>query len=255
MDAYLAAGSRLPLETSEIAENEARHSFGGLYIEMPSLSWFIAESNIISANLAITESGGLHIRGTSPSQYYLNANKIVNNQAGMADGLSIWDQTHDLWGYTENNVIAGNQGDGVYLRTADFRSLNDTIADNTGYGIMMTGTVTATAWLSNTIIWGHAPGAFNSAIPAIQTMEATFSDIQGNSVWPGTGNIGLDPLFVGGGDYHLQELSPAIDKVEPALAADYDHDGVTRPVGPTSDMGAYEWFQTTLYIYLPLVAR
>ena len=53
---------------------------------------------------------------------------------------------------------------------------------------------------------------------------------------------GAESLFVGGGSYKLQAASPAIDKVDPALAADDDHDGIARPVGPKSDMGAYEWF-------------
>jgi hypothetical protein len=78
-------------------------------------------------------------------------------------------------------------------------------------------------------------------------MVATYSDIQGNDLWPGVGNLNQDPLFVDAlnGDYHLMTNSPAIDQVNPLQAPAIDHDGIPRPVPDPgkADMGAYEWFQ------------
>ena len=58
--------------------------------------------------------------------------------------------------------------------------------------------------------------------------------------WPGTGNIDEDPLFVGGGDYHLTASSPCIDTGTDAGVIE-DMDCETRPYGPGFDMGADEY--------------
>ena len=56
----------------------------------------------------------------------------------------------------------------------------------------------------------------------------------------------FDPQFVGGGDYHLQPSSLAIDAGEGAMANDHDLDGRLRPFdgdglgGAQPDLGAYE---------------
>jgi hypothetical protein len=56
-----------------------------------------------------------------------------------------------------------------------------------------------------------------------------------NDVW------GLDPLFVGGGDYHLKAASPCVDTGKD-LGSDVrrDYDGKRRPRGSGYDIGAYE---------------
>ena len=47
-----------------------------------------------------------------------------------------------------------------------------------------------------------------------------------------------DPLFVGGGDYHIKTGSPAIDQANAAYAPGNDIDGDSRPQGSADDMGA-----------------
>ncbi|MFC1888963.1 choice-of-anchor Q domain-containing protein, partial [Thermodesulfobacteriota bacterium] len=53
-------------------------------------------------------------------------------------------------------------------------------------------------------------------------------------------NINQDPLFLGGGDYHLLAGSPCIDAGADAGVYD-DLDGLARPQGAGFDMGAYEY--------------
>jgi hypothetical protein len=58
--------------------------------------------------------------------------------------------------------------------------------------------------------------------------------------------IHADPLFVnwrvaGGGDYHLQSGSPAIDAGTSWGAPPDDFDGLRRPQGKSVDVGAYEY--------------
>ena len=57
---------------------------------------------------------------------------------------------------------------------------------------------------------------------------------------PGRGNINVDPLFVGEGDYHLARGSPAIDAGRRLVAPATDIEGNARPCGQRFDMGAYE---------------
>jgi hypothetical protein len=229
-----------------IAGNEAQGNFGGFSGEAYGGSRLVLVHNAIRANTAVTESGGVYIYGEEDSQYFLRRNQIVDNRAGSKDGLWLenGDAAEPLWGVSENNLIAGNQGIGVTLQDVDFWSTSDTIADNVDYGVMMTGTVTSTAYVSNSVVWGHTASFARSSVVTYTdrfTMAATYSDIEGG--WAGIGNIDQDPLFVGGGDYHLQQASPAVDAAETAAAPAVDLDGVPRPVpaGGDADMGAYEW--------------
>lgn len=238
----------LTMIDNTIEGNAAQDSYGGVAIELYDASRVVMEHNLIGGNTAITESGGVAIYGADDSQYFLRRNQILDNRAGSKDGLWLenGDATEPLWGVSENNLIAGNQGSGVTLQDVDFWSTNDTIADNVDYGLMMTGTVTSTAYVSNSVVWGHAASFARSSVVTYTdrfTMAVTYPDVEGG--WPGTGNIDEDPLFVGGGDYHLQAGSPAVDAAETAAAPSVDLDGVPRPIpaGGDADMGGYEWFR------------
>ena len=58
----------------------------------------------------------------------------------------------------------------------------------------------------------------------------------------GTGTIVADPQFVDAlnGDFHIQSASPAVDAADDA-PDDLDLDGVSRPQGAHSDIGAFEF--------------
>ena len=239
-------GGLLTMIDNTIAENEAQHSFGGLHAEMANGARLVMEHNTIRANTAITEGGGIYVYGEDDDQALLRRNQIVDNNAPAKAGMWLknGDDVGPLWTVSENNLIAGNQNGGLYLQDASFWSTNDTIADNASYGVMMTGTVTSTAHFSNTIIWGHASSFTRTPVITATdrfTMCASYSDIEGG--WTGSGNIDQYPAFVGGGDYHLRQYSPARDAAQTSAAPTVDLDGVPRPVpaGGEADMGAYEW--------------
>jgi hypothetical protein len=59
-------------------------------------------------------------------------------------------------------------------------------------------------------------------------------------------------FFIAGGDYHLQETSPAVDAADTDTAPAIDLDGFPRPMGPAADMGCYEWHRVYRYC-LPIV--
>jgi hypothetical protein len=89
-------------------------------------------------------------------------------------------------------------------------------------------------FIMNCILWGN--GGYD-----LSNASATYSVI-GTGELVGEGNISVDPMFVGDGDYHLQDGSPCIDAGSNSALAlpDTDKDGNPRIIGYAVDMGAYE---------------
>jgi hypothetical protein len=237
---------------SVIEDNTAAGDYGGMYAN--SAGDVVVQTSIISGNVAQGCGGGLGLDGSGI--YMLQRNRILDNNAGgwCGDGLLV-DGLEDV--QSENNLVAGNGGSGVYLVDADLASVNDTIADNGDYGVVMTGTLPSTARLTGSIIWGQS----NSLSPdsdATLEFEPNYCLIQLG--WPsGTGNIAQSPLFVdaAAGDYHLQPDSPALNTLDPGAiyvpAVDLEGNARPYPAGGKADMGCYEapWES----VYLPLVLR
>ncbi|MBN1771774.1 MAG: right-handed parallel beta-helix repeat-containing protein [Deltaproteobacteria bacterium] len=116
-------------------------------------------------------------------------------------------------------------GFGVLLDAADYQVLNNIFVDCQREARTLSGT----GVVGYSLIWSH-DGAGRVGVPALQS-----SEFQGE-----------DPLFVGytpshGGDYHLQEGSPARDRGTSDVEVTDDRDGVARPVGPAFDLGPYEF--------------
>lgn len=251
--AYLFDGSLLTMEQNTIAGNAAGQDFGSVHVALDQASRAVLEQNLIQNNDAAGLNAGVVITGVESSQYYLRRNRILDHDG--TEGYGVWvhngDAVQPLWGESENNLVVGSSSGGVYLHDADWHSLNDTVADNGAFGLMMTGTLTSTAYLSNTLLWGQTWSFTRTGVVTYTdrfTMAATTSDIQGG--WPGTGNLDVEPLFAGAGDYHLQETSPLVGAAETAVAPPVDLDGVPRPVptGGDADIGAYEWFRAGVFL-------
>jgi hypothetical protein len=115
------------------------------------------------------------------------------------------------------------------------------VASLQGGGISINGT--SSAIIVNSILWGDSAPVDSEISGAPASFDVTYSDIEGG--WAGTGNIDEDPLFVGGGDYHLTSGSLCIDagtNVHPVVVIPLDDiDGDVRPYGAGHDMGADEY--------------
>jgi len=245
--AGVSNGSVLAIQGNRFEHNEAESDYAGVYAQLESNARLRMARTVITGNVAAHKSGGVSIvsledRSDGYSQYFLERNKIINNLSSERCGLSIVDVADDaqpLWGRSTNNVIAGNECGGVHLENVDFRSTNDTIADNVGAGFSVSGTITSTIYLDNGILWDNTMNLTTTYPVSRSLLVAAYSDVQGGA--PGTGNLDHDPRFVGGGDYHLLSSSQLIDEANDDLAPAVDHDGVPRPVGNRADMGAYEY--------------
>jgi hypothetical protein len=98
------------------------------------------------------------------------------------------------------------------------------------------GTGAVTVNMKNSILWTNTEIEIHTS--GSVAMNVSYSNVSGG--WGGTGNISLNPLYVGGADYSLQSGSPAIDAGDPSSPQDQD--------GTQVDMGAIYYDQRT---YVP----
>jgi len=208
-----------------IADNNG----GGIYCVAPTITDCTITGNsqrgiIIGGNAIITGctisgnttewgGGGINIgEDSSPTI----TNSIISNNTADLDGGGIrclGNSSPIITNCSISNNTASQDGGGIYCRDDP------------------SPTVT------NSILWGDSPDEIYIAGGVI---TVTYSDIEG--AWVGIGNIAADPLFVGGGDYHLKDYSSCIGAGTPVGAPGTDIDGNPRPNPPGSDpdMGAYE---------------
>ncbi|MBN1589510.1 MAG: right-handed parallel beta-helix repeat-containing protein [Pirellulales bacterium] len=203
----------------------------------------VIDDSYFSGNVAVKYLGGAI--STGASQMTIMNSTITGNSAtgalGPGDGGGIAFTSGTLT--ILNSVIANNDaagfGGGLYVNASESTLVirNSTITGNTaalGGGVAYMGQGTQ-ATIANSII------AMNDA-PTDPDFYGTLPPNGGFNL------IGVDPGFVGSEDFHLAAGSPAIHAGSDALAVDAeghplatDLDGNPRSVGPSVDMGAFEF--------------
>jgi hypothetical protein len=218
-----------------------------------SYSDAVISHNTISGNLALGLwtwglGGGIYCWTSNPE---ISDNYIFENHAGgefgMGGGISLLYSSPII----KNNVIASNSalhwGGGIHCFESGPIIANNTLSDNScwqGGGIYCE--FASNPIITNTICWADSAEddleiwADTSSGPTI-----TYCDIQ-DSLWPGVGNISVEPLFrdTANGDFHLMSIvcgdstdSPCIDAGDPTIL-DSLLDCSWGLGGPRSDMGA-----------------
>ncbi len=186
-----------------------------------------------SYDYAYSRGGGIAVYGpdcdVDIDSAVIRGNNITASPATQLRGYGLYisDVSVDIY----NSIIAEHPDTAVYLYSSNSMIINDTIVYNDGYGIY--GTEGSAPVIRNCILWGN--------LDDLEGVSATYSNIQGKD--PGEGNLSppCDPLFVGGGDYHLQPQSCCVDRGSYDDIRDHDFDDDPRPyAGGIPDLGADE---------------
>ncbi|RZB37637.1 MAG: hypothetical protein SRB2_00739 [Desulfobacteraceae bacterium Eth-SRB2] len=191
------------------------------------------------------KGGGIYCGNSSPT---ITNCIIINNTAvsssNNSQGGGIYLGTAGSSTIT-NCVIARNtsnyQGGGIYTYNARPTITNCTITRNVavdGGGIYVRYKPVPT--LTNCILYGNTPNQVVKESVNTNSPKIIFSIVEGG--YSGWGNINVDPLFIGSGDfYHLTKKSPAINAGISREAPKIDIDGDPRPKGKRIDIGADEY--------------
>jgi serralysin len=129
-----------------------------------------------------------------------------------------------------NNIVYNtDRGPNLYGTIIGMRVENNTFVNITDYAVSITSTGGANDVLvRNNIFRNVRTPAVGINSPATATQDHNFTG---------------DPLFVNeaGLDFHLKSGSPAIDTGLNTPDVTQDYDGISRPQGASTDIGAYEY--------------
>jgi len=225
-------------ENNTLTSNTASDG-GGLNIRSSNATilW-----NTFQSNYASDEGGAMEIYSGAPT---IEANRIDSNTSGSETGGIRVENGDPI---IINNVMVGNADASIYLYglSTDGIVANNTVV-NAGYAALQTFDYVTTEIVNN-IFWNSSSydvRFYSTASQASLTFEnnnaSSFYNASPNPIG-NAGNIGIDPLFVGAGDYSLVWGSRSIDGGQDVsgLGIVDDYDGTTRPLGAAYDMGAYE---------------
>jgi hypothetical protein len=192
---------------------------------------------------------------------------------GRTDGQTLLHFDHGIYSHAQSMTIINNvfynMNRGFSIQIADGAS-NWLVANNTfAFGNANGEAGQIMFWNNNSNITVRNNIFYNPNISAITRYTATISgspfdhnliygvstiisDVTGFTV--GINQIGANPLFVNAStapyDFHEQTGGAGIDAGVNLSAVPFDFDGVTRPQGLSTDVGAYE-YQGGLVLPLP----
>ncbi len=170
---------------------------------------------------------------------------IFSNNSSMDGAGAIQLLSNDEDVISLNNCLlvdnsGGDYGGGIgMVAVSNLSILNTTIANNNSGITNANGKLE----LQNTLLYNPESTDY------METGSSTVTSLGGNligdeslsSILLSTDQFNVDPLFVGNGDYQLQESSPAVDGgLGAGVTAAFDLAGNDRVQGNQVDVGAYE---------------
>ncbi|MFN8473344.1 MAG: choice-of-anchor Q domain-containing protein [Anaerolineae bacterium] len=211
------------------------NSGGGMYnTGSPTLT------NIaFSGNSAYYYGGGMDNDGGSPT---LTNVTFSRNRGDLGGGMGNSGGSPTLTNVTFSGNYAQEYGGGMYNASGNNVTLTNVTFSGNSVGFLGGGIANlGNAAIHNTILWGDSSPEIYS--PGSATV--TYSIVQRATVFPGTGNLNVDPQFVdaANGNLRLGLTSPAINagnNSDIPSGVTTDLDGAPRIVYGVVDMGAYE---------------
>lgn len=218
---------------------------GGCGTECSVYGYYITGNRILvdRGHIYDVSAYGVHIylsSGTPTGNVIRNCriHDITESGTGLVAGILVSGNDNLVY----NNLIYGvdlnaSPADaGIQIYTgARNKVWNNTIADNNTTGIKIDPGASSTE-VRNNIVFGNTLTAF------VNNGSGTTST---NNIGPSgaSGWTNVNPQFANaaGGDYHLNDNSPAIDAGATITTVTTDHDGGTRPTGAAYDVGAFEF--------------
>ncbi|MEM8859195.1 MAG: choice-of-anchor Q domain-containing protein, partial [Chloroflexota bacterium] len=247
----------IEVNNSVLERNSAGNNGGGFYND-----WNATLTDVeFSTNSATNDGGGIF------NYYTLDAtNLTIKGNEALRNGGGLLNLGYPNAAPTiDNGLISGNKaaglGGGIFITdTTTLTLTNLTVSGNSaaeGGGIYNHDSSLS---MANSIVWGNAAEPFFST--AVSTAAIQYSIVEGSggsSSWDsaigvdGGNNLDSDPLFTTsidannapstGGDFNLQQGSPALDSGNSLLYTNpitTDISGNDRIQNGTIDMGAYE---------------
>jgi parallel beta-helix repeat protein len=205
------------------------------------------EGNLIKNCYAVdaNHDDGIQSFATPEAPLYrvvLRGNTIINYDdpdqplLGALQGIGCFDGPFIDW-VVENNVVIVNHWHGISL----YGAINCTVANNTVID-PTPGVTPGPSWIrinDDTSIGVPSTGCV-VANNIANTYAVTGTTLLNNLTVPGA-EYDLHFVDAAGYDLHLISTSMAIDAADDLYAPLVDHDGVPRPIGAQSDIGAYEY--------------
>ena len=218
----------------------------------------IEDCTFVDCDRATIGGGGLYNLGGLPtvSRCLFRGNEVVSKGGAVLDQSEATYVNCVMW---DNSTM--RNGGAVYIDFDEFGIvaapvfINCTLSGNRASNGGALYSYNASGTLRNCILWGNTavvagPGIHNYTLLWNVETIADYCNIEGSQIYPGTGNIRVDPLFEGpaSGDFRLSGGSPCVDTGSNvaigAVAEDYAGNlRVTDGNGDAIavvDMGAYE---------------
>ena len=205
--------------------------------------WYNIQLNVsCTLQYCIIEYAGQPDPPTNEVAVHVNGNcniydNILRYNAVSGIGMWMWDGLANIC----HNIIYENYTDfyigaGIYTQWSSANIENNTIANNNFGGILLQGSGDYLTVINNIIVNNDGNGIQCDQISGRPLLMMDYNDVWGNNqnyqnINAGEHSISDDPLFLGGNDYHLTELSPCID-------AGYPNPFNLDPDETIADMGA-----------------
>lgn len=230
--------SHYVLTNCTLSENSAPSGGGGIANTN-------SEANIINStfshNTASPGTGGAIDNIGGGTDLKVTYCLFSENSAGVGGGISNGGNATITYSTFKGNSATDEEGGGIYHGYDYLSVVNCTFWGNnaatSGGGIFASSTGVT---IMNTILWNDS-AENGPEIYGEEPISVTYSDVQGDDLYPGEGNINLEPLFIDSqnGDFHLRSSSPCIDTGNP----DYQY---IDPDGTRNDMGAFFFHYPTV---------